>query len=179
MKNSITIEDINELIENSEVTVATAFDKVTIVTCKLPNGFVITESSGAVDKANYSEELGKNVCLERIKNKLWELEGYALTKSITTSDKESTFDLNTKTLHFGEAIRLIKQGKKVARKNWNGEGMYIFKVGINTFLTNANLTDLENPVINESIAMKTADGSVCIGWLASQADMLADDWQVV
>lgn len=93
--------------------------------------------------------------------------------------EETDIDLSVRTFHFGEAIRLIKQGKKVARKNWNGKGMYIFEVGINTFLTNANLTDLENPVINESIAMKTADGSVCIGWLASQADMLADDWQVV
>ena len=50
-----------------------------IVVCKLANGFVITESSGAVDPANYSEEIGKEVCMERIINKLWELEGYKLS----------------------------------------------------------------------------------------------------
>ena len=52
------------------------FDKCTLVCVKLENGFVLTESSACVDPANYNEEIGKEICFERIKNKIWELEGY-------------------------------------------------------------------------------------------------------
>lgn len=54
------------------------FDKCTLVCVKLENGFVLTESSACVDPANYNEEIGKEICFERIKNKIWELEGYRL-----------------------------------------------------------------------------------------------------
>ncbi|WP_443715600.1 hypothetical protein [Ruminococcus bromii] len=50
MKNTVTKRQIDELLEKSEIKVETVYDKVTIVNCKLPNGFVITESSGADDK---------------------------------------------------------------------------------------------------------------------------------
>jgi hypothetical protein len=71
-------EHIDNLFERSEINVQTVFNKTTIVSAKLPNGFVIVESTGCVDPENYSEEIGKNICIERIKNKLWELEGYLL-----------------------------------------------------------------------------------------------------
>lgn len=82
MKNTVTQEQIKELLDKSEITVETVYDKVTIVSCKLPNGFVITESSGAVDKSNYDESIGKEICMKRIEDKLWELEGYALAKAL-------------------------------------------------------------------------------------------------
>lgn len=82
MKNTVTQEHIKESLDKSEIIVATAYEKVTIVTCRLPNGFVITETSGAVDKANYDESIGKEVCMKRIEDKLWELEGYALSKAL-------------------------------------------------------------------------------------------------
>ena len=86
MKNSVTVEQIDALLEASEITVDTVYDKVTVVCCKLPNGFVITEASGAVDPANYDVNIGKHVCMERIKNKLWELEGYALAKKLAVKE---------------------------------------------------------------------------------------------
>ena len=82
MKNTVTEQQIKDLLDNSEIRVQTTFDKVTIVSLRLPNGFVITESSACVDPANYDEEIGKQICLERIENKLWELEGYALSKKL-------------------------------------------------------------------------------------------------
>ncbi|WP_288201542.1 Gp49 family protein [Ruminococcus bromii] len=82
MTNSVTKRQIDELLEESEIKVETVYDKVTIVTCKLPNGFVITESSGAVSPANYDKKIGTEICMERIENKLWELEGYALAKQL-------------------------------------------------------------------------------------------------
>ena len=82
MKNTVTQGQIKELLDKSEIVVKTVYDKVTVVSCKLPNGFVITESSGAVDKANYDENIGKEICMQRIEDKLWELEGYALAKAL-------------------------------------------------------------------------------------------------
>jgi hypothetical protein len=54
MKNTVTRDQIEALMAASEVDVCTKFDKVTVVTVKLPNGFVLVEASGAVDRANSS-----------------------------------------------------------------------------------------------------------------------------
>lgn len=80
--NTVTQKDIDRLMKGAEVNVCTAFDKCTVVTVRLENGFVITESSACVDPANYDAKLGVDICLERIKNKLWELEGYCLQKKL-------------------------------------------------------------------------------------------------
>ena len=56
MKNTVTKPQIDELLEKSEIKVETVYGKVTIVSCKLPNGFVIVEASGAVSPANYDEK---------------------------------------------------------------------------------------------------------------------------
>lgn len=53
-------------------------DKTTVVCCRLPNGFEITETSGCVDPANYDHALGVSVCKRRMVDKLWLLEGYRL-----------------------------------------------------------------------------------------------------
>lgn len=82
MKNSITQEDIDKLLQEAEVGVATVHDKCTMVSVKLKNGFIITESSACVDPTNYDVETGFNICMERIANRLWELEGYALQKKL-------------------------------------------------------------------------------------------------
>jgi hypothetical protein len=56
----------------------TAFGKTTIVTAQLENGFVIVESSSCVDPANYDADIGYGICIKRIEDKVWELEGYRL-----------------------------------------------------------------------------------------------------
>lgn len=78
MENTVTTEQINKLIEKATIRVDTIFGKCTVVTAQLENGFVLTESSACVDPVNYNQEIGTSICLERIKNKLWELEGYRL-----------------------------------------------------------------------------------------------------
>lgn len=85
-------------------------------------------------------------------------------------------------LTFGLAIEALKQGKKVARTGWNGKGMWL-KI-VNMQMMNAspdypevNWTDF---FINlPTIAMKTADDKIVFGWLASQTDILAEDWMIV
>lgn len=100
-------------------------------------------------------------------------------------------DLDIQTFTFGEAIRRLKAGQKVARKGWNGKGMFIYltsgskvpavsmKPETANHLFGEKLLECDETVtINPHIDMKASDGTVVIGWLASQADMLATDWIV-
>lgn len=82
MKNTVTQQQIDRLIEEAKVDIQTAFGKTTIVSVQLKNGFVFVESSSCVEPANYNESMGADICLERIKNKLWELEGYLLQETL-------------------------------------------------------------------------------------------------
>jgi len=86
-------------------------------------------------------------------------------------------------MNFGDALSLIKAGHKVARAGWNGKGMFIFLVPGSTFsVSRPPLLGIypEGTVINyhAHIDMKTADDKV-VPWLASQTDVLAEDWGVV
>lgn len=79
---AITEEYIADIMENSEFEVFTSFDKCTIVSCRLPNGFVITESSACVSPENYDENLGEEICCNKIAEKIWELEAYRLQQHL-------------------------------------------------------------------------------------------------
>lgn len=80
--NSITQEIVDEIYNESEKLTFVSFDKCLILSCKLKNGFVITESSACVDPKNFDSKIGIDICEERIKNKIWELEGYKLQDKI-------------------------------------------------------------------------------------------------
>lgn len=82
MKNTVTVAQVDALMGAAEVEIVTMCDKVTVVAAKLPNGFVIVESAGCVDPANYDVKVGGKICLERIRNKVWELEGYRLQEQL-------------------------------------------------------------------------------------------------
>jgi hypothetical protein len=84
---------------------------------------------------------------------------------------------------FGGAIEALKNGEKVARSGWNGKGMFLFLVKGSTFKVNRPpLLGIyeEGTEINycPHIDMKTADGSI-VPWLASQTDVLAEDWTII
>jgi hypothetical protein len=87
-------------------------------------------------------------------------------------------------MNFGEALAALKDGERVAREGWNGKGMWLVlvpsSVGI-TFTEGSiyHKAGLANGTINAHIDMKTATGEMQPGWLASQADMLAEDWVVL
>ena len=83
-------------------------------------------------------------------------------------------------MDFGKALEALKSGKKVARKGWNGKSQYI------ELATGISYVNAENEVVNcnhEAIGNKAiafvGTSGVQMGWLASQADMLAEDWEVV
>lgn len=84
-------------------------------------------------------------------------------------------------LSFDLAIEAAKMGKRIARKGWNGKGQYVFLAHGMDFHTNADLSELDDQDVEvlDCLVMRTATGAFCPGWLASQADMLADDWMIV
>lgn len=77
---SISQEMVDEFIR--DVRVSTIGDKTTLVRATLANGFEIVEASACVDKENYSQEIGKEVCLEKIKDKVWYLLGFLLQTAV-------------------------------------------------------------------------------------------------
>lgn len=91
-------------------------------------------------------------------------------------------------MNFGQAIQALKDGRRVARGGWNGKGMYLAlqqgseitsaqaRGGVAKFLAEDGA---EIITINPHIDMKAADGTCVVGWLASQTDMLAEDWELV
>lgn len=95
-------------------------------------------------------------------------------------------------MDFGRAIESMKKGSSVARKGWNGKGMFIYLVAgqqvpienlrnesAKAFKSTSDRNRGKLVTINSHIDMKAADGSIVVGWLASQTDMLADDWELV
>ena len=89
---------------------------------------------------------------------------------------------------FGMAIEAMKAGKKVARAGWNGKGMYVWIMPGSTVKDCKTITDPHLKAIDEaegeirflgSVRMRTATGDVLTGWLASQTDMLSEDWVIV
>ena len=74
----------------------------------------------------------------------------------------------TNTMNFGQAIEALKQGKKVARAGWNGKGLHL----------ELQRPDAHSKMTLPYIYMYTAQGDN-VPWLASQTDMLSEDWVTV
>ena len=89
-------------------------------------------------------------------------------------------------LTFEEALASLKSGAKIERAGWNGRGMFIFLQkgypnGIPINKNTAEATGLEEGTVCRFlpyIMMKTADNAF-VPWLASQTDILAEDWRVI
>lgn len=84
-------------------------------------------------------------------------------------------------LSFGAALVALKAGMRVTRAGWNGKGMWLYYVPAASYpaQTEAARAAFGDMVPYRAyIAMKTAQGDV-VPWLASQSDVLEDDWMVV
>lgn len=91
-------------------------------------------------------------------------------------------------MNFGQAIEALKRGEKVTRKGWNGHGMFLW-------LKPATMVKAEwchDPMLKDiveeyggevpalgTICMFTAQREILTGWLASQTDMLSEDWEII
>ena len=83
-------------------------------------------------------------------------------------------------MNFGKATEALKLGSKVSREGWNGKGMFVFQVdgGCWDFTTDVGAEELNDLDTLPFICMKTADNKL-VPWLASQTDVLADDWTIL
>lgn len=91
---------------------------------------------------------------------------------------------------FEEAILHLKHGRYVARRGWNGKGMFVFqglpRVEVNhkpapgDFVTGMDAADaFRAPYSGPCLCLMTAQKTIQVGWLATQSDMLAMDWEIV
>ena len=108
--------------------------------------------------------------------------GYTLSNIMSddwviATEQNCTLLGGTPTFNFGEAIKYVKRGLKVKRQGWNGKDQYIFLASNISFKTPYGaIVNCEHDAIgNKAIAFFGTSG-VQMGWLASQSDMLAEDW---
>lgn len=98
----------------------------------------------------------------------------------------------TEGMSFGLALEALKRGARVARKGWNGKGMWLSlsgDVNVSRYVEEGNFWSINNSDFAVSqggrarvlpcVTMKTADDAILMGWLASQTDMLSEDWMIV
>ena len=98
---------------------------------------------------------------------------------------------NTTGLSFGEALTALEAGFKVARSGWNGKNMFLLMNGGYEVPADKARPDnhidaeflksqgCDSLIIGKHIDMWTAQKTLCVGWLASQTDMMAKDWMIV
>ena len=98
----------------------------------------------------------------------------------TCDAKEEDKEKTVLYMDFGSAIKAVKRGKSVARKGWNGKHQYVELATCISYKGNAGeiVNCHHNNIGNCALAFIGTSG-VQMGWLASQADMLAEDWYVV
>jgi hypothetical protein len=106
--------------------------------------------------------------------------------SLTFGERKTNSMHYTQRVNFGVALEHIKMGGKAAREGWNGKDMWIayspgaYALPADKFWSPANKEYAERnggtAEVLPCITMKTADGKILMGWLASQSDMLTMDW---
>ena len=169
MKNKITQQDIDEIFKNGTLSVETIGEKTTMVRLITKEGFEIIETSSCVDKVNYDKAIGEEICRKKIEDKLWSFEGYVLQKEMAKNNGDC--------MSFGKAIEALKNGNRVARKGWNGKGIYLelqkpdehSKMSLPYIYIVTNSLVSDNPDAPRGI----------VPWLASQTDILCEDWVIV
>jgi hypothetical protein len=82
-------------------------------------------------------------------------------------------------MNFGRAIEAAKQGKRIRRRGWNGKNQYIELASAISYKNSAGeVVNADHDAIGNMAFAFCGTSGVQMGWLASQADMLADDWEI-
>lgn len=172
------------------------------------SGFSFTGESACVDPNNFDQKIGEKFAYENAFNKMWMPYGFWLHKALAEFDNFETSTgqeeflaeglkrlcqanmlPKTERLSFGDAVAALKEGLRVARAGWNGKGMWLTMVhpdddanvpprpAYAVYAVAGIVDDATNGCL-PWIGMKTADNKF-VPWLASQTDVLAEDWQIV
>ena len=146
----VTQTEIDLLLNSADVQVRTEFGKCTVVTVRL--------------------------CLQHIENRLWELEGYALQKRTDEERAAKCEAVEVKTHDFGWALSKLRCGWPVRRRGWNGKGIFI-KLQVPD--EHSKMTSPYIYIDTTGLRSNNPDAPrSCVPWLASQTDMLAEDWEI-
>jgi hypothetical protein len=165
-------------------------------------GVKIIKASEPITKKQYCEYRGWIVPADEDKGELVRLVEYAPDPKSKPNHENHEGYVSMSPVHvfneaykettglpFGLAIEAMKRGRKVARKGWNGKSMWIAVGGQPVDLKaegfwnpHAKQHAIDNggsATVLPYIIFKTATNEILMGWLASQTDMLAEDWMVV
>lgn len=182
-------------------------DRITHCRIVTHSGFEFTGESAVVDAKNFDEKLGEQYAYEQALNGMWLPYSFWLHKAMPEfsnlnvcnaqcecDNDESLSGMvkdwqipNDTTFDFGTAVEALKQGARVARAGWNGKGMFLslvkgrdtdYHVNSEVFGTGNDGNSQNQLPLLDAIYMKTADNKL-VPWLASQTDVLAEDWQIV
>lgn len=83
-------------------------------------------------------------------------------------------------MDFGKAIEAVKAGKRVSRAGWNGKGQYIELATCVSYKNAAGeIINVNHQALGNNAIAFVGTSGVQLGWLASQANMLAEDWQIL
>ncbi len=156
-----------DLLKTVQEALATGRAECIVLMLHMPGGDVdIVQSSNLEAKAKYIDIAFDDdlVCID---NPCIFVENFGIAYQNSLMD-------------FGAALMNLKEGKRVARIGWNGKNQYIqLATGISYKTASGEIVNCEHEAIgNKAIAFVGTSG-VQMGWLASQSDMLADDWYVV
>lgn len=132
---------------------------------------------GAVDRIWMHTKDGNVLEIRETERLIYTIENILSDEWIIADEENTPILGGVATFSFGEAIKYLKRGFRVARKGWNGKNQYIeLARNISYVEPNGHTVNAEHEAIgNKAIAFVGTSG-VQLGWLASQADMLAEDW---
>ena len=83
-------------------------------------------------------------------------------------------------MDFGEAIKKVKAGYKIQREGWNGKQQYVeLATSISYVNAQGKIVNVEHAAIGNKALAFVGTSGVQLGWLAAQADMLAEDWKCI
>ena len=85
-------------------------------------------------------------------------------------------------MNFGEALEKVKAGYAISRTGWNGKGQFVYLISARDLQVGlmSGYGEYEGePIFTDTLAIRTTHNQIQVGWLASQSDMLAEDWRVV
>lgn len=194
---SISARMVEDFIR--ETWTETLGEKTTVVRAALRNGFEIVESSSCVSPENYDEAMGRDICLKKIRDKVWMLLGFLLQTAVhgcavrpeavgqeagpqgAVPEAEHPCGGNCvcadERRDFGWALRQLRHGGAVRRRGWNGRGICILLQ-----VPDAHSKMTQPYIYIDTTGLQTENPAAPKGrvpWLASQTDMLAEDWEIV
>lgn len=153
-------------------------DKTTVVRAVLRNGFEIVESSSCVSPENYDEAMGRDICLKKIRDKVWMLLGFLLQTAVhgcavrpeavgqEAGPQGAVPEAERKGVGFGEALEAVKAGKGVRLPKWSED-----------VVIRAQYPDEHSKMTAPYLYVESRFGRV--PWKETMIELFSEDWEIV